>query len=82
MKRHELDVLSLVSGILFAVLGVVFALNALGTITLNLGAVPALVFMVIGIAILASVVASLRPSLPEPLPVPSDPAEPAESPRP
>jgi len=81
MRRHDLDLLSFVSGVLFAGLGVVFALKATGTITLDVGAVVPLVFIVIGVAILASVITSMMRSVPEPLPVPTDPVEPPEPPR-
>jgi hypothetical protein len=61
MKRHQTDVISLVSGLLFAGLGVVFALHALGTFNLDVGVVPAVVLIVLGIAgIAAAVTASPR----------------------
>ncbi|HEX4493139.1 MAG TPA: hypothetical protein VH914_18195 [Acidimicrobiia bacterium] len=74
MKRHDLDLLSLVSGVLFAGLGVVFALKATGTISLDLGIVPALVFIVIGLAVCASVVTAMLGPGPEPATVARDDA--------
>lgn len=77
MRRHDLDLLSLVSGVLFAGLGVVLALKAAGTITfdLDLGIVPALVFIVIGLTVCASALAAvLRPG-PEPATVVDDDAD-------
>jgi hypothetical protein len=71
MRRHDLDLLSLVSGVLFAGLGVVFALKATGTISLDLAIVPALVFIVIGVAICASVLTAMLG------PVPAGGSEPA-----
>ena len=65
MKRHDIDVISLVSGLLFAALGIVFALHALGAFSLDVRAVPAVVLIVLGLAgISAAVSAStdrLRP---------------------
>jgi hypothetical protein len=66
MKRHDTDVISLVAGVLFAMLGVVFALDAAGTVNLDLTVVPAIVFIAIGLAISASVVVSARAGRPEP----------------
>jgi hypothetical protein len=61
MKRHELDVISLVSGLLFAGLGVLFALNAAGTLNFDVRVVPATVLIVLGVAgISASVVKTTR----------------------
>jgi hypothetical protein len=61
MKRHELDVISLVSGLLFAGLGVLFALNATGTLNFDVRVVPATVLIVLGVAgISASVVKTTR----------------------
>jgi hypothetical protein len=80
MRRHDLDLLSLVSGVLFAGLGVVFALKATGTITLDLAIVPALVFIVIGLAICASVLTAMLGPVPngdpEPATVATDGADP------
>jgi predicted RND superfamily exporter protein len=61
MKRHEIDVVSLVSGLLFTALAVVFALNALGWVSFDIRVVPATVLIVLGIAgISASVVKTSR----------------------
>jgi hypothetical protein len=61
MKRHELDVVSLVSGLLFTGLAVTFALNALDWVTFDVRVVPATVLIVLGIAgISASVVKTSR----------------------
>jgi hypothetical protein len=66
MKRHEMDVLSLVSGVLFAGLGAVFALHALGWFSLDVRAVPAVVLIVLGLGgIAAALTASPRPAEPE-----------------
>ena len=59
MKRHELDLISLVSGLLFAGLGSVFALHALGAFSVDVGVVPAVVLIVLG---LAGIAAALRAS--------------------
>ena len=59
MKRHDIDVISLVSGLLFAGLGAVFALDALGTFSIDVRAVPAVVLIVLG---LAGIAASLTSS--------------------
>jgi hypothetical protein len=50
MKRHEIDVVSFVSGLLFTTLAVVFTLNALGTVSFDIRVVPAAVLIVLGIA--------------------------------
>ena len=73
MKRHDLDVVSLVSGVLFLALGVVFALDAAGTFNVDITVVPAIVFIAIGLAISASVIASARSGRPEPALVEADP---------
>jgi hypothetical protein len=66
VKRHELDVISLVSGLLFAGLGVIFALNAVGTFDFDVRVVPATVLIVLGIAgISASVVRTSRSARPD-----------------
>jgi hypothetical protein len=59
MKRHGIDIISLVSGLLFAGLGAVFALHALGTFSVDVRAVPAVVLIVLG---LAAIAAALRSS--------------------
>jgi hypothetical protein len=66
MKRHDLDLFSLVCGILFGGLGVVFALKAGGVISLDLGIVPALVLIVIGLATCASVFNAMLGARPQP----------------
>jgi len=72
MKRHEVDVVSLVSGLLFTGLAVVFALNALGTVTFDIRVVPAAVLIILGIAgISASVVKTSRSGEPEHEPEPA-----------
>jgi hypothetical protein len=69
MKRHELDVVSLVSGLLFTGLAVMFALNAADWVTFDVRVVPAAVLIVLGIAgISASVVKTSRSDEPEPQP--------------
>jgi hypothetical protein len=73
MKRHDTDLISLVSGVLFAALGVVFALDEAGTYHVDLSVVPAIVFIVFGLGITASVVASARNTVPEPAVVEADP---------
>jgi hypothetical protein len=66
MKRHDLDVVSLVSGLLFASLGVVFALHALGAFSLDVRVVPAVVLIALGVAgIAAALTSSDRPRHPE-----------------
>jgi hypothetical protein len=65
MKRHELDVVSLVSGLLFTGLAVVFTLNALDWVSFDVRVVPATVLIVLGIAgISASVVKTSRAAEP------------------
>jgi hypothetical protein len=79
MRRHDLDLFSLMSGLLFASLGLVFALNSVSTLNLDLGVVPAVVFIVFGLAISASVLSSTRTrSAPEPawIPTPASPPVP------
>jgi hypothetical protein len=58
MKRHELDVFSLVAGLLFTGLGVVFALHANDTLGLDVRVVPAVVLIVLGIAGIAAALTS------------------------
>jgi hypothetical protein len=66
MLRHEIDVVSLVSGLLFTGLAVVFALNALDWVSFDIRVVPATVLIVLGIAgISASVVKTSRTTEPE-----------------
>lgn len=77
MRRHDLDLLSLVSGVLFAGLGVVFALKASGALTfdLDLGIVPAFVFIVIGLGVCASALTAVLRPRPEPATVANDVAD-------
>ena len=58
MKRHDIDVISLVSGLLFAGLGIVFALHALGAFSLDVRAVPAVVLIVLGLAGISAAVSA------------------------
>jgi hypothetical protein len=77
MKRHDIDVVSLVSGLLFAGLGVVFALHALGSFGLDVRVVPAVVLIVLGLAgISAALASSSRTVEPEPAGSDSDVALP------
>jgi hypothetical protein len=83
MRRHDLDLFSLMSGLLFASLALVFALNSVSTLNLDLGVVPAVVFIVFGLAISASVLSSTRArSAPEPIWVPTPPPIPTPTPVP
>jgi hypothetical protein len=72
MKRHSTDFFSLLSGLVFAALGVVFALDAVGTYHVDLSVIPAIVFIVFGLGMSASVLMSFR--APEPAPVLVEPA--------
>ena len=58
MKRHEIDVISLVSGLLFAGLGAVFALHALDVFSIDVRAVPAVVLIGLGIGGIAAALTS------------------------
>ena len=61
MKRHDFDIVSLVSGLLFGGLGTVFALHAVGAFGLDVRVVPAVVLIVLGIAgITAAATSSTR----------------------
>jgi hypothetical protein len=77
MKRHDLDVISLVSGLLFAGLGAVFASHALGAFSVDVLVVPAVVLIVLGLAgIAAALTSTARPDAPDSPganPVSSDP---------
>jgi hypothetical protein len=73
MKRHDTDLVSLLGGVLFAALGVAFALDAAGTFSIDFTVVPAIVFIVFGVGILASVVTAARSGAPEPALVETDP---------
>jgi hypothetical protein len=68
MKRHEIDVVSFVSGLLFTTLAVVFTLNALGTVSFDIRVVPAAVLIVLGIAGISAAAVNTNRS-PEPAPV-------------
>jgi hypothetical protein len=77
MKRHELDIVSLFSGLLFTGLAVVFALNAADWVSFDVRVVPATVLIVLGIAgISASVVRTTRSDEPELAPASFHPVEP------
>jgi hypothetical protein len=68
MKRHDIDVISLVSGLLFAGLGAVFALHALDVFSIDVRAVPAVVLIVLGIGgIAAALTSSARSAVPAPV---------------
>ena len=56
MRRHDIDIISLVSGLLFAALGAVFALHSLDAFSLDIRVVAAVVLIGLG---LAGVVAAL-----------------------
>jgi len=61
MKRHDFDIVSLVSGLLFGGLGTVFALHAVGAFGLDVRVVPAVVLIVLGLAgITAAATSSTR----------------------
>ena len=66
MKRHSTDLVSFLSGLTFAALGIVFALDAIGTYHVDLSVVPAIVFIVFGVGISASVLLTARSPRPEP----------------
>lgn len=48
MSRHPLDLVSLVAGVLFAALSVLFGLDARGTIDVDVRWVPAVVLLALG----------------------------------
>jgi hypothetical protein len=50
MKRHPLDVLALVAGMLFAGLGAVFLLDALNVFSADVSWIPPIVLIVLGFA--------------------------------
>ncbi len=54
MKRHALDLVSFVAGVLFVTLGVLFALDQLDTLDLDLRWVPAIVLLALGAAGIAA----------------------------
>jgi len=73
VKRHDIDVISLVSGLLFTGLGAVFALHALDLFSVDVRAVPAVVLIVLGIG---GIAAALTSSARSAAPAPAGPAEP------
>ena len=58
MKRHDIDVISLMGGLLFSALAVVFALHALGAFDVDLRAAPAVALIVAGLGGIAASLAS------------------------
>jgi hypothetical protein len=81
MKRHELDVISLVSGLLFTGLGAVFALHALDVFSIDVRAVPAVVLIVLGIGgIAAALTSSVRSAAPAPVAAGPQPDSPGSGP--
>ena len=54
MRRHSLDVISLVAGVLFVTLAVMFALDRVGAVTLDVTWIPAIVLVGLGLAGIAS----------------------------
>ena len=54
MKQHATDVISLVAGVLFVTLGVMFALDKLGAVTIDVTWIPAIVLVGLGIAGIAT----------------------------
>ena len=49
MKRHDIDVISLMAGLLFAALAAVFTLHALDIFDVDLRAAPAVALIVAGL---------------------------------
>ena len=61
MKHHRLDVVSLVAGLLFATLSMLFALDQVDAISLDVRWVPAIVLLALGAAgILSNIVREQR----------------------
>jgi hypothetical protein len=58
MKRHDIDVISLMGGLLFAGLAAVFALHALGAFDVDLRVAPAVALIVAGLGGIAAAVTS------------------------
>ncbi len=54
MKRHPTDLISLVAGLLFTTLGVMFALARAGAVTIDVTWIPAIVLVGLGLAGIAS----------------------------
>jgi hypothetical protein len=76
MKRHPTDLLSLLSGLLFAGLGGLFALDRLDRIDLDARWIPAVVLLGLGLAMLLGAFA--RPETTDAVPVePAMPTAPA-----
>jgi hypothetical protein len=80
MKRHDIDVISLVSGLLFAGLGAVFALHALDVFSIDVRVVAPVVLIVLGIGgIAAALTSSARSAAPIPVGT-GEPPAPASDP--
>ena len=58
MKRHDVDVISLMGGLLFTGLAAVFALHALGVFDVDLRAAPAVALIVAGLGGIAAAITS------------------------
>ncbi len=54
MKRHPTDVISLVAGLLFATLGVMFGFDELGSVHVDVTWIPAIVLLGLGLGGIAS----------------------------
>ena len=54
MKPHATDLISLIAGVLFTTLGVMFALDRLGAVTFDVTWIPAIVLVGLGLAGIAS----------------------------
>ena len=54
MKPHRTDLISLIAGLLFTTLGVMFALDRLGTVTIDVTWIPAIVLVGLGFAGIAT----------------------------
>jgi hypothetical protein len=76
VKRHDIDIISLVSGLLFAALGAVFTLHALDVFSVDVRAVPAVVLIVLGLGGIAAAVTTPARSA---APAATDPPEPPAS---
>jgi hypothetical protein len=60
MKRHDIDVTSLMAGLLFAALAAVFALHALDIFDVDLRAAPAVALIVAGLGGITAALTSAR----------------------
>ena len=69
MKRHPLDIVSLLGGALFAALGIAFLLDAIDAWSADITWVPSIVLIVLGLAGVLSTVVHRYPA-----PAPSEPA--------